>query len=261
MHSPFPGMDPWLEAPSEWEGFHDTLVIKTVEVLQPQLSVRGYCAKPGERVWLSRARGIMPDVATIRPAATANSAERSVAVAEPDAPVLIEHREMEIHEGFVDIFRTDTRELVTGIEFISPTNKIDKKGRRLYRRKQRDLRRGRVHLIEIDLIRRGRHVADVPEALVEELRPWEYLVNTVRRGSGKYEVYPLRLRKPLPKIGIPLKAGDEDAVLDLQEVFNRSYDINPYPALLDYDSDPPTPQLSDEDAAWADDILKSRGLR
>ncbi len=42
MPSPFPGMDPWLESPDIWPGFHDKLINETVRIMQPQLRARGY---------------------------------------------------------------------------------------------------------------------------------------------------------------------------------------------------------------------------
>jgi len=261
MPSPFPGMDPWLETPEEWPGFHDTLVIKTVEILQPQLRARGYYAKPGERVWLSRLRGITPDVTVIRRPAEAAMQQGAVAIAEPDEPVRIAHAEFEIHQSFVDVYVADSHELVTGIEYVSPTNKTDKTGRRLYQQKQRDLESAQVHLVEIDLIRRGPHILDLPEEIVQALKPWEYLVNLVRRGAGEHEVYPLRITEHLPRIRVPLKADDDDAVLDLQDVFDRSYDINPYPERLNYDTDPPPPEWDAATTSWIDELLKNKGLR
>jgi len=152
MPSPFPGMDPWLERNTEWPGFHDILIVKTVEVLQPLLRNRGYYANPGERVWLTEpGRPIYPDVVTIQ------------------------------------------------------------------RRTQRP------------------PSTDTSVALI-------------------------RLRDPLPRVRIPLKSNDEDATLDMQVVFDRSYDIGPYPERLNYAA-PPEPPLSDEDAAWADELLKTKGLR
>lgn len=262
MPSPFPGMDPWLESPTEWPGFHDTLVIKTVEVLQPQLRSRGYYAKPGERVWLSQTRGVIPDVATIvrsKPGRPENSG--TVAVAEPDEPVRITHAEFEVHEGFVEIYHASSDQLVASIEYLSPTNKTDRQGRALYLRKQEEFRNTLIHLVEIDLIRRGPHVLDIPEEVVEELRPWEYLVNIARRNSNEYEVYPIKLRDRLPRICIPLKIDDNDATLDLQEVFEQSYDMSPFPERSNYDSPPPAPQLTNDDLSWAGDLLKSKGLR
>lgn len=77
----------------------------------------------------------------------------------------------------------------------------------LYERKQQELCEAGVHLVEVDFIRRGPHVLEIPETVVEEFRPWDYLVNLARRGSGEYEFYPLRLRERLPRIRVPLKPG------------------------------------------------------
>jgi Flp pilus assembly pilin Flp len=182
-----------------------------------------------------------------------------VAVLEIDEPVRVKFFEVEIREVFLEIF--DKEDLpVTGIEFLSPTNKSGSKGRELYVQKQEELAEEGVHLVEVDLLRGGRHVLAVPEAVVAELKPWDYLVNLARRQSDTFEFYPVQLRQRLPRIRVPLKVGDDDAVLDLQEVANRAYDNGPYPERLAYDSDP-VPPLNDEDAQWADEILRSKGLR
>jgi hypothetical protein len=57
-----------------------------------------------------------------------------------------------------------------------------------------------------------------------------------------------------------LQTGDDDATLDLQEIFNRSYEIGPSPERLNYNQ-PPEPPLSPDDDAWADQILRNAGLR
>lgn len=262
MPSPFPGMDPWLESPTEWPGFHDILIVAAVEVLQPQLRGRGYYANPGERVWLMEPhRPIYPDVALIRrPRPPAGSVHESgVAVLEPDEPLRIPIPRVEVHEGFVEIFDAAQNRLVTGIEFVSPANKIDHDGRRLYQQKQQEMREAGVHLVEIDLIRRGPHVLDIPQRVVEEARPWDYLVNLARRGGREFEVYPISMFNRLPRIRIPLKTGDEDATLDLQHVFDRSYDIGPYPERLNYAVN--LPELGEEQTRWADELLTAKGFR
>ncbi|MGH7201375.1 MAG: DUF4058 family protein, partial [Planctomycetaceae bacterium] len=105
MPSPFPGMDPWIESPSEWTGFHDILIVKTIEVLQPQLRARGYYANPGDRVWLTEPRRpIYPDVAVIRRTRLKGRADAGVAVADPDEPVRIQQAQIEIRESFIEIF-------------------------------------------------------------------------------------------------------------------------------------------------------------
>ena len=179
---------------------------------------------------------------------------------EADQPVRIARFEVEVHEPFLEIRRSVDGRLVTGIEFVSPTNKSDRKGRELYEQEQQELHGAAVNLVEIDFIRRGPHVLDVPLEFVEPLRPWDYLVNLVRHGSQEYEVYPIQVRDPLPRILIPLGKGEEDAVLDLQAVLADAWTIGPYPERLDYTRDP-IPPLKDDDAAWADQLLRDKGFR
>jgi hypothetical protein len=229
-------MDPWLEAPWRWPGFHDTLVIKSVEVLQPQLRKRGYYANPNERVWVGEStREIVPNVPKSqrkRPESAATS------VIEFTEPVKVLRVDGEFHEGIVEIFEAATHRLITCIEFLSPSNKSPGEGRELYLRKRGELKSGRVHLIEVDLLRRGLHTVDVPLEIAEAMQPWTYLINTVRSDASDFEFYPVSLRHPLPKIRLPLKTGDEDLPFDLQEVFTRSYEITPYPDNIDYSKPP-----------------------
>ena len=263
MPSPFPGMDPWLEAPHVWPGFHFKLINETTAAMQPQLRERGYYIDSGERVWLTEPRRpVYPDnvVFETKRRVEGPDASAKLAVAEPDEPVYIKQADVEIHEPYLEIFDAVGHQLVTGIEFVSPTNKTDRQGRDLYQRKQRELGEAGVHLVEVDLIRRGPHVLDVPEEVVENLRPWDYLVNLVRRGSTAHAIYPILLRNRLPRIRIPLREGDEDAVLDLQAVFDQSYAIGPYPDRIDYTTDP-VPRLNEADTAWANDILAKNQRR
>jgi hypothetical protein len=262
MPNPFPGMDPWLESPDVWPGFHDKLINETVRIMQPQLRERGYYIDSGERVWLmDPGRAVTPDnvVFATRPARQAGDAG-TVAVLEPDEPVRVKQQGIEVRETYLEIFDARGHRLVTGIEFISPTNKSDHQGRALYERKQQELEEAGVNLVEIDLIRRGPPVVDVPDVVVEGFRPWDYLVNLVRRGSQYYEFYPIGLRDRLPRIRIPLKLEEPDAVLDLQKVFDQASSYGPYPERIDYTSAPSTP-LSREDDLWADQRLRSVGLR
>lgn len=49
MSSPFPGMDPYLESPTLWEGFHATLATEIQYQLNPKLRPK-YVAIPTPRV-------------------------------------------------------------------------------------------------------------------------------------------------------------------------------------------------------------------
>jgi hypothetical protein len=260
MPNPFPGMDPWLEAPDAWGGLHSRLVHGAVESLLPPLRAQGYFADANERIWIEEAgRSVQPDVAVVattkRPRAS-TTAGTSVA----DEPIRVRPFESELREPYLEIFDAKSRKLVTTIEFLSPTNKSTSKGRKLFERKRKELQAAGVNLVEVDLLRAGRHLSCVPEGLAESVRPWDYLVCVWRPKQADYELYPVQLRDRLPRIRVPLKPKDPDVVLDLQQVLDRAYDSGPYPDRIAYE-DQPIPPLSPADAAWADERLRAAGLR
>lgn len=267
MPSPFPGMDPYLEEPSVWPGFHHRLITHTAHILQKPLNERGYFADIGERVWLvDPQRHIYPDVtvsglswAGSAPETTPDSAAEGL-VAVADEPVMVLRDLVEVTEPFVEVFDTTTRNVVTGIEFVSPTNKLTKDGRGLYRQKQRELLRSGINLVEVDFIRRGRRVADVPESILKGQARHDYLVSLSRHPAVHYELYPIRLRDRLPRIKIPLKHGERDEILDLQQVMTLAYEDGPYSVRVDY-SLPCDPPLKSDDARWANELLIEKGLR
>jgi hypothetical protein len=69
----------------------------------------------------------------------------------------------------------------------------------------------------------------------------------------KAEFWPIQLRDRLQEIPIPLRHGDADARLDLQQVLHRIYDAAGY--VYHICAGPPKPALSATDAAWAQMFL------
>jgi len=257
-------MDPYLEDPALWSGVHQRVISYASETLHSQLRPRGYYSDIGERVVVVTIaqRPIIPDVSIIRRPSPAPESP-SVAVVEADVPVELEAWTYEERQVFVEVF-SHGGELVTIIELLSPTNKRAGQGREQYLRKQKEVLESSVNLVEIDLLREGHHTLAVPEELLAEgpqLGSWRYLVS-VNRSSRRprFEVYPVSLRSRLPRIRVPLKPQDADAVLDLQAVFDRAYDTGPYPERVNYNADPPT-SLNPDDAKWADQLLRGKGLR
>ena len=140
---------------------------------------------------------------------------------------------------------------------LSPTNKWPGDGNDLYARKQREYRSGVVNQVEIDLTRQGDRSAVFPLASLAHRYRALYLA-WVRRSSQptKVEVYPLPLQQPLPTIGIPLGSNHADVPLDLQAIVTQCYRNGRY-ADIDYRR-PLQPPLPAEDAAWVDELLRSR---
>jgi hypothetical protein len=63
----------------------------------------------------------------------------------------------------------------------------------------------------------------------------------------------------LPAIAIPLRDSDADVPLDLQPLVDRCYLTGAYDD-LDY-TRAPDPPLESDHAAWADDVLRQKGIR
>lgn len=208
-------------------------------------------------MWIAEsARLIYPDASILLPTRETVSGG-SAAATVPDAPVRIAPHGDEQRLGFVEVRQTADRRLTTVLELLSPDNKVPRAGRELYQRKQSDLRDAGVHLVEIDLLRTGPHVLEIPEAYLSALDRWDYLVHIARRPARDYELYPIRLRQRLPRVAIPLREPDADEALDLQACLNAAYDVGPYDELIDY-SQPPIPPLAPDDEAWRRELLADR---
>ena len=171
----FPGMDPYLEDPAIWEGFHSSFVVYMRDALQPQLRPR-YIASVERRVVVESPNG---DQRPIIPDAwvgdrTLASAASATPVAEVDSPVIVEVPGLEVHQSYLEILDTATgMRVVTVIDIVSPSNKYRGHGRDLYVAKQTEVLSSPVHLVEIDLHRTGPHVVSVPESVARSKGPYD----------------------------------------------------------------------------------------
>jgi hypothetical protein len=155
----------------------------------------------------------------------------------------------------VEIRDVERRHLVAAIEILSPTNKR-REGRREYLRRRERLLDSDAHLLEIDLLRKGRRVP-----MQRELPPAPYFVFLSRAEQRPItEVWPIDLGQPLPVVPVPLRAGEGDARLDLQRALTMVYDEYGLNHMIDY-SKPPGVALTAEQAAWVDQHLRAAGLR
>jgi hypothetical protein len=249
-------MDPWLENPLYFPNLHHLLISATNRQLKAQLHPRGYAVSIGERIWVTTpGRSMYPDLTIVERPSRGKPAAGSVAVLDADEPVRIKSFPTEVREPYLDIVDSSGR-LVTAIEILSPTNKANTKGRTLYRKKQREVLRSPASLVEIDLLRHGRHIIAVAEHRLDPAWNASYLACVTRKGEDdEFELYPIGLRSPLPRIRIPLKPGEADCVLNLQTAFSTAYDEGPFADRIDY-SEPPFGGLSDDDAGWFRGFVK-----
>ncbi len=263
MPSPFPGMDPYLEAPDLWPGLHQSLITYIRDELQPDLRPT-YHARIGERVYVvETGRHIYPDVAIIRrpqperePVLAGGPAPAAAATLVADEPLTVTIPPVEYREPFIEIVHTAGGQVVTVIEVLSPANKTAGQGHDLYRQKQAELLKSPAHLMEIDLLSQGLHTVALPAANLAELPPHRYLVCVTRAPEHyDFELYPVSLTERLPRCRLPLKPPSPDIVLDLPTIFNRCYDNGGYPDFVNY-TQPPAASLSEEEQAWVAENVK-----
>ena len=254
----FPGMDPYLENPSLWKGVHDSLIVYIRDVLNPLIRPRYVAAIEG-RVYLEREdRFPIPDVRISRTESRSPS-RSSTATLEADAPVRVVIPPEEVEQTYINVLDMNRgRKVVTVLEVLSPKNKAAGPGRTSYLEKQAEVVASDAHLVEIDLLRRGRHALFVPLGTALQAGPYDYLVS-VCRGEGKRreaEIYPRSLRDRLPKIAVPLSGDDRDATLDIQAVVEQAHEKGAYRDLIDY-AKPCRPRLSASDQAWATERVRA----
>jgi len=263
MKSPFPGMDPYLEA--RWKDVHSRMAFLASDQLAPQLP-QTLRARIEESFVIEsddegRPRRVSPDTSISEsPRHTTESASTAggIAVAEPLRVTWGVESSIQRSVRIVDTARG--HRLVTAIEFLSPTNKLDVRERRAYRRKQRDLLGGGASLVEVDLVRSGNYILYPPEvALPGDVRA-TYMVSVTRGwDEGAASIYPIGTRDRLPIIRVPLRESDQPVLLDIQRLVADAYASGRYDD-IDYTQDP-DPSLSADDSAWADQLLRQQGKR
>jgi hypothetical protein len=258
MKSPFPGMDPYLEL--RWQDVHHRLINYACDLIGSDLPL-DLVARVQERAYIEMEEGqivINPDVQVVEHREIelngAESSQGGVAVAEP---IVVRISREPIRQGYITIVDTAKKNrVVTVIEFVSPTNKLPGDGRKLYRKKQKEVIKAGVNLVEIDLTRAGKRTLAVLESQLRPSKRATYLACVTRGGRDEAEVYPLRITEPLPSLRIPLRRKDPDAILPLQLLLDKCYEKGRY-YTIDY-SRPLKPAFDAETAKWAEKLLHKK---
>ena len=253
MPSPFPGMDPYIEAtPNEWAGSHNAMALKIAGSLNQSLppGFRARCEESqlvevlsfddwGEPTDQYR---IIPDVSTGRRSESRDSP--SVAVAGVGGDVSGEVRTIWQSEPtrslFVRIVAADA-EPVCMIELLSPSNKRAGVDRQTYLREKQDLLASNVSLVEIDLLLRGRRACEpYEEAAVRygttPSTPYVVAAYPACEQSpvATARCRPIRLDETLSTINVPVTETVGSVPVDLQGCFTAVYEELRFVSAFDY---------------------------
>lgn len=255
-YSPFPGMDPYLEAPDLWPDVHNRLMNIFAEQLAPTIAPN-YVAELNTQVVIERIQypppnklGTLPDVAITRPTETTSSTVLAPPIAsaplQMTVPMSIPTRLVSV---YIRLRKTDR--LITVIELLSPVNKRSGSGRQDYLEKRISFLDTPVHFVEIDLLRQWERMP-----LGGTLPKTDYLA-VVCKGDNRpnCDVWPISVRDALPVLPIPLQHPDPPVPLDMGQALKTAYQRARYDLRIDY-TNPPTPPLDKEDIDWATDLIK-----
>ncbi|AEE49524.1 DUF4058 family protein [Haliscomenobacter hydrossis] len=254
MTSPFPGMDPYLEG-YLWPDVHNRLAAVISELLAPQIAPK-YVARlelytvddssPESEI------GIMyPDVEILKRNTLLKESDVAYgavnSITEPTV-VIAANQAIRLNIPVVEIRDVAKNRLVTAIEILYPVNKR-KPGLDAYQEKRMDLHRSGVHLLEIDLLRRGTR-----PFLHPRLPQADYLALLMRAGTQKTEVWAFNLPDALPVLPVPLAHPDADVKLSLRQALDLIYERSLYQLSIDYQKDPPPPEFSAAVKTWMQEV-------
>ncbi len=227
MPTPFPGMDPYLERPGLWEEVHAGLIV----AIQQHLSA---LLRPRYRVSVERHTYLAlldPDTFASKPdilaAAPPSSSPPQSSPALQQSMAVTAELPMpdEVVERFLEIRDPATGAVVTVIEILSPGNKLTGEGRLSYERKRLRILASATHLVEIDLLRAG---APLPMRLPPGAGASDYRIVISRAPQRpRADVILFSVRVPIPDVPIPLRAGEPEPLLPLNDLMTAQATIWP----------------------------------
>lgn len=246
----FSGMNPYLEG-HLFHDLHNALTSRIRALLTPLLRPR-YAARleiytvqdtnPGEDLGI-----VYPDVEVLQVSEQFQSRRTQSATFTPATLTL--PLPITVRVPTVEIRDVQNNRLVTCVEILSYVNKRQP-GLSLYLQKRDRLIRAGIHLVEIDLLRRGTRPLSQPQI------PDSHYRITVTRSHDRTEVWAVQIQDSLPIIPIPLLAPDPDVALDLPRAIQVVYEEADYDLTINYTRQLPPPALSETDTQWLQAQLK-----
>jgi hypothetical protein len=244
-------MNPYLEHPVVWHDFHQALMPRMRDAINAQVGPN-YLVKIEEHIYVQEFGADEPaaflgraDVAVSERFSSPPTASAAILEAPAQATPLPVDK---FRESYLEILDRESPALITVVELLSPSNKTGR-DRQQYLAKRDQILESPAHLVEIDLLRGGQRMP------FQGLPQCDYyvMVSRAEQRPAPAGIWPLHLREPLPVIPIPLKAGDADVRLNLQQLLHEIHDAAGYAKYI-Y-SHPLSPPLAAQDASWTDELL------
>jgi hypothetical protein len=248
-------MDPYLENPAFWSGFHTRYVGALAGALVRALP-KGYIADVEQYFWLEheddeRVPFAVPDAFVATGGKGTGGGTTVLKPTEPRTEVSLPKLPKRKGRKYVKIVDQPGNRAVTVIEVLSPANKEPGDDRDAYLFKRGEYLAAGTNLVEIDLLRGGdRMPFGKPKPPDADFYCLVCRANRLPKGH----VWTFTVRDEMPVLPIPLKPADGEIALSLRECLDRTYDDGGYANRIDYAA-PPAYPLREPDAKWARELL------
>ena len=271
--NPFPGMNPYLEDPLIWPGFHNRLIANLADNLGTRVP-DNYRVDIEERTEVVTSDGSNPEPTLRRPDVrvtdTSGISERrdllpasavtTAAVAEPPENAVAVQLGMpdELRVTYLYVQRMPDWKVVTVVEVLSPANKIAGEGRRNYLHKREEVLASGVSLVEIDLLRGGQPMPLQTPTATPPLPSHHYRILVCRGWERPNAVlYPFRVQQAIPRFTLPLSPEDDEPEVDLGPIVNAMHHRARYAQVTQYAAPPPGPAFDAGAQEWVAERLAS----
>ena len=251
MFTPFPGMDPFIEGFS-FHDFHHSIIHEIKRLIFPQLS-DAYALKTEGYIYTyekkdSEGKAYYPDLGLFESGGDVfeepESAYATKPIFTPPTTKISSLSTVDIRLPRLEIIGRGDSKLITVIEVLSPINKRQP-ARDAYLEKFKKLQGNNVHVLEIDLLRRGKRAFDHPIGETAD-----YFVRLARADEREMSIWAMTIRDGLPVVPVPLLPSDNDLVLDLGAAMSSTFEVCRFQYDLKYKEDPPPPVFSEDDKKW-----------
>lgn len=249
-------MNPWLEG-YLWPDVHNGLARTIVELIAPKIAPK-YVARidvytvddalPDAEI------GIMyPDIEIFQRYSMASEPVVTYGEAVLTEPSISVPTTMSVlvRIPVIEIRDTAKNKLITAIEILSPVNKREP-NLTDYQKKRTDLHRSGVHLLEIDLLRRGIRLFDHPS-----IAKSHYRISLLRANAHQTDVWTINIQDKLPNVPVPLLASEADVILDVTKALALLFERSLYYLPIDYATKPPPPSFEKTDLDWIASVVYS----
>ena len=228
MFSPFPGVNPYVKNLAYWSSIYHWVITEIARLLNQKLAPK-YVVVVEVRIYetsgeKSTVIGIPDNIITKSSENTIKSPESNVAVATPSLqPLIIEISLPEtIKQGYLEVRKVGTGEVITVIEILSPINKNPGEGRRKYEKKRQNILSSYTNFVEIDLLRQGNSMITLDRDI-----DYDYcILVSPNHQRPQAELYAFKIQDMIPIFTLPLLPEDAKVTVDLQSILHQVYQNN-----------------------------------